>query len=182
MLLQRQLQAIKLIVPEDKVKRLQQVTIQIDLTRGLLQSPQYHPGKRWLKDNGHPEELAKRVHIPDARYFNARHFQHQQPWAVMHELAHAYHDQVLGFDHAEITAAWKRFVAGGRYDSVLHLDGKKRKHYALTNPMEFFAEMTESYFGQNDFYPFNRAELRRDEPEIYALMGKIWGLLPMASR
>ena len=44
--------------------------------------------------------------------------------------------------------------------------------------MEFFAEMTESYFGQNDFYPFNRAELRRDEPEVYALMRKLWGPLP----
>ena len=35
---QRQLQAIKLIVPEDKVKRLQQVTIQLDLSRGLLEA------------------------------------------------------------------------------------------------------------------------------------------------
>ena len=94
---------------------------------------------------------------------------------ILHELAHAYHDQVLGFDDAEVVAAWKRFAASGRYDSVLHIDGKKRRHYALTNQMEFFAEMTETYFGQNDFYPFNRAELRREEPAVYALLAKIWG-------
>ena len=66
----------------------------------------------------------------------------------------------------------------GKYKSVLHINGKKVPHYGLTNPMEFFAEMTETYFGQNDFFPFNRAELKREEPEIYDLMAKIWGPLP----
>jgi hypothetical protein len=33
-------------------------------------------------------------------------------------------------------------------------------------------------FGQNDFYPFNRAELQRDEPEIFKLLAKIWGPIP----
>ncbi len=41
--------------------------------------------------------------------------------------------------------------------------------------MEFFAEMTETYFGQNDFFPFNRAELQREEPAISELMRAIWG-------
>ena len=58
---------------------------------------------------------------------------------------------------------------------MLHINGKKTQHYALTNEKEFFAEMTEAYFGQNDFYPFNRAELKRDEPELYELLTKIWG-------
>ena len=30
------------------------------------------------------------------------------------------------------------------------------RHYALTNHKEFFAEMSEAYFGMNDFFPFNR--------------------------
>jgi hypothetical protein len=41
--------------------------------------------------------------------------------------------------------------------------------------MEFFAEMTEAYFGQNNFFPFNRAELKTEEPEIYTLLADIWG-------
>lgn len=40
--------------------------------------------------------------------------------------------------------------------------------------MEFFAEMTEAYFGVNDFFPFNRAELKENEPEIYTLLTDIW--------
>jgi hypothetical protein len=44
--------------------------------------------------------------------------------------------------------------------------------------MEFFAEMTESYFGSNDFYPFVAGDLKQVEPEIFALMAEIWGHLP----
>jgi hypothetical protein len=44
--------------------------------------------------------------------------------------------------------------------------------------MEFFAEMSESYFGANDFYPFNQGELKDYAPEIFELMQKIWGKTP----
>jgi hypothetical protein len=30
--------------------------------------------------------------------------------------------------------------------------------------MEFFAEMTEAYFGSNDFYPFVTGELKQAKP------------------
>jgi len=132
-------------------------TIWIDKTHGKLRPAQYHPSAGWLKEHGYAPELAKCVHIPVAADFASVSHQRVQPWSVMHELAHAYHDQVLGFDHAEIHAAWARFRDSGKYKSVLHINGKKTSHYGLTNPKEFFAEMTESYFGHNDFFPFNRA-------------------------
>ena len=54
-------------------------------------------------------------------------------------------------------------------------EGGKTSHYARTNHKEFFAEMTESYLGVNDFYPFVRAELQEHDPKTYILMQKIWG-------
>ena len=39
---------------------------------------------------------------------------------------------------------------------------------------EFFAEMTEAFFGANDFFPFNRAELQHEEPALFALLTKVW--------
>jgi hypothetical protein len=165
---------IKLAVPGDKLARLQKVSIWLDRTHGKLKAAQYHPSAGWLKAHGYDAALAKGVHIPDAAEFASPSHQRVQPWSVLHELAHAYHDQVLGFDHPAIVAAWKKFKAGGRYEKVLHINGRTTRHYGLTNPQEFFAEMTETYFGTNDFFPFNRAELRREEPEIYALLERIW--------
>jgi hypothetical protein len=162
----------------DRLHRLQQVPIWLDLTCGKLTSPQYHPNPVWLSEHGYSTNLAKCVHIPDAALFASPRDHFRQPWAVLHELAHAYHDQVLGFDNAEIKAAWKRFKDGGRYESVLQIDGRLEKHYGLTDRKEFFAEMTEAYFGMNDFFPFNRGELKREEPELFLLLLKIWGPLP----
>jgi Glucose-regulated metallo-peptidase M90 len=174
-ILANRLYDIQHIVPADKVAKLRKVPIWIDLSHGKLKAAQYHPSATWLKDNGYSPALAKCVHIPVAAEFASVNHQSVQPWSVMHELAHAYHDQVLGFDHAEIRAAFERFRDGGKYKKALHISGKKIEHYALTNEKEFFAEMTEAYFGHNDFYPFNRAELKRDEPELYELLTKIWG-------
>ncbi|MGI8979313.1 MAG: metallopeptidase [Pirellulaceae bacterium] len=178
-LLETRLVEVKLVVPAEKVERLQKVTFWLDQTCGALKSPQYHPDVEWLKKHEYDAQLAKCVHIPSADYFCAPRFQREQPLGVLHELAHAYHDQVLSFEHAEIKAAWRKFAEGGRYGSVLHAGGKRRPHYALVNQMEFFAEMTESYFGSNDFFPFNAAELQQEEPEIHALLTTIWGPLPM---
>jgi hypothetical protein len=97
---------------------------------------------------------------------------------ILHELAHAYHDQVLGFDEPRIKEAYEKYKKSGRGEKALLYDGKRVKHYALTNHKEFFAEMTESYFGVNDFFPFNRAELKEAEPEIHALMADIWEAPP----
>jgi hypothetical protein len=119
--------------------------------------------------------MAKAVHIPDARYFIEPRHARQQPWDVMHELAHAYHDRVLGFDEPKIKQAYERAKEAGLYDSVLHIVGRQQRHYALTNHKEFFAEMTEAYFGTNDFFPFVRAELRRHDPATYELLRTIWG-------
>ena len=169
---------ITLEMQADRLHRLQQVPIWLDRTHGNLTSMQYHPNPVWLSDHRYSTNLAKCVHIPNAALFASPRDHFRQPWAVLHELAHAYHDQVLGFDNPEIKAAWKRFRDSGRYQSVLQIDGRMEKHYGLTDPKEFFAEMSEAYFGMNDFFPFNRAELKREEPELFSLLLKIWGPLP----
>ena len=40
--------------------------------------------------------------------------------------------------------------------------------------MEYFSELTESYFGINDFYPFVKEELKKYDPIGYECVEKIW--------
>ena len=177
-LLTARLTAITMVMPEPSLARLRGITIQLDLTHGALHPMQYHPDAGWLTEHGYSEKLAKCVHLPDTEYFLSPFENHRQPWSVLHELAHAYHDQVLGFDEPRIRAAWQKFRDSGRYQSVVTSPGGNRDHYALTNEKEFFAEMTECYFGANDFYPFVAGELKQAEPEVFALLRDIWGPLP----
>ena len=98
---------------------------------------------------------------------------------VPHELAHAYHHQILdgGFNHAGIMKAFKAAKQRGDYEKVLSHTGRRTRHYALTDQKEYFAETTEAYFGVNDFYPFVRAELSEFDPPGFALMESVWGPL-----
>jgi hypothetical protein len=169
---------ITMEMQSNHVHQLQLVPIWLDRSHGKLTSMQYHPNPAWLAEHGYSTNLAKCVHIPDAALFASARDHFRQPWAVLHELAHAYHDQVLGFNDPRIKAAWERFRNSHRYEAVLQIDGRMEKHYGLTDHKEFFAEMSEAYFGINDFFPFNRAELKREEPELFSLLRGIWGPLP----
>lgn len=177
-LLSARLCLITMVVPEKPLARLREIPIQLDLTHGGLKHMQYHPSAGWLKEHGYSTDLAKCVHIPDAEDFLSPFENHRMPWVVLHELAHGYHDQVLGFDEERIIAAYQKFRDSGKYKSVLTSPGPMREHYGLTNEKEFFAEMTECYFGTNDFYPFVTGELKQAEPGIFNLMQEIWGPLP----
>jgi len=169
------LQRITYILPEDKVAQLQKLKIWIELENKKLGSMQYHPSRGWLVGNGHDPRLVKHVHIPNARALLSRGQWAKHPYVILHELAHAYHDQVLSFDHPEIIAAYKDMKAKGIYEKVLLYTGRKVRHYSLTNHKEYFAESTEAYLGVNDFYPFVRAELKEHDPKMYAVMEKVWG-------
>ena len=58
--------------------------------------------------------------------------------------------------------------------SVAFVTGGERKGYATTDRMEYFAELSEAYFGKNDFFPFTREELKTHDPEGFAVMNEVW--------
>jgi dipeptidyl-peptidase-4 len=103
----------------------------------------------------------------------------KQPAVILHELAHAYHDQVLGFEHPGILEAYQAARKRGDYEKVLHVNGGETKHYALTDHKEYFAEATEAFLYRNDFYPFVAAELKAHDPQAHELLEVIWQTLPV---
>lgn len=100
---------------------------------------------------------------------------------LLHELAHAYHEQFVsgGFANAEVDAAYQNAMENQLYDSVLSAEAGERKAYAATDAREYFAASTQSFFATNDFYPFVRAELRVHDPKMFEIVKKLWGGEPM---
>ncbi len=172
--LQRQLQNIARVVPDGPLAELRKVAIYVNVKTdtGCMA---FHPGPDWLREHKMDTDMATNVEIGNVANFVS--WTYQQPWMVMHELAHAYDFRVLGKGKfgRSVDEAYRSAEKDKRYDSVLYYDGSKKKHYAMNNTMEFFAEMTEAYFGTNDIYPFVRAELKTYDPEAFAVMEKVWG-------
>ena len=135
----------------------------------------YHPSKEWLVENGYMKEKAKGVEL-----FNLFNYvdwtKRAQPDMLLHEYAHAYHDQIMtnGFNNKMILDAYNKSIASKKYELVDYILGGQVKHYATTNQMEYFAEITEAYFGKNDMYPFTKNELKSFDTGAYELIEKIW--------
>ncbi len=177
-LLQAQLAEIVRLVPAKAVAEMQKVPLWINPEYPNKRAgAEYHHGADWLRDHGRDPVMAKGVEFTNVRNFETE--TRRMPNFALHELAHAYHDRFLGFENAEIEAAFQKARASGKYDQVLRQDseGRKRldKAYAMTNAKEYFAECTEAFFARNDFSPFTREELKQHDPEMLALLGKLWG-------
>lgn len=176
-LLEQQLQEIVRVVPPAPVTELQKVTLWISPEYpGIGPRAEYHPGADWLRANGRDPAMVKGIEFTNVRIFAEE--SRRMPNFALHELAHAYHDRVLGNDHAEIRAALERAKADGKYDRVERRDAKGNvkldRAYALTNAQEYFAETTEAFFSINDFYPFTRRELMRNDPEVIDVLKQVW--------
>jgi len=174
-MLANHLQRIKILVPAEPLAKLQTIGIWIEHDHPTLKPMQYHPSREWLVAHGHDPRLARKVHITQAREMFSRSQMLKHPAMVLHELAHGYHDQVLGFDQPEILAAFNKAKESGSYESVLLYTGKKVRHYGMSNHKEYFAEGTEAYFYRNDFYPFVRAELKEHDHTLHDILEKVWG-------
>jgi hypothetical protein len=182
-LLQKQLAEIHRVVPKEAVMKLQQVRLYFSPEyRDIHPSAEYHPGPDWLKANRRDPDMAKNVEFTNARVFeeDAR----RMPLLALHELAHAYHDRFLagGHQNPEIIAAFEKAKSSGLYDRVERRDASGRtrldRAYAMTNPAEYFAEATEAYFGMNDFFPYTNPDLKKHDPSMHELLGKLWGFSP----
>lgn len=178
-MLANHLQRIAVLMPKDRLAEMRKLEIWIEYDHPVLnvEPGPYHPGAAWLIERGHDARLAKKVHVTRAASLLERHHMVKHPMVILHELAHAYHDQVLGFDDPRIDGAYQKAMKAGLYDQVLDYQGRQVKAYAATNRMEYFAEATEAYFYRNDFYPFVKAELQAHDPAMYDLMVEIWGPL-----
>lgn len=85
---------------------------------------------------------------------------------LLHELAHAVHDQLLGMQHDGIRTAYAQAMGRKLYDKSL---------YIATNEAEFFAEATCAYLDRLEYFPKNRADLKQHDPQTFKLIDSIWG-------
>jgi hypothetical protein len=179
-LLQNQLEEIRRVVPQPAVAQLQQGPLFFSPTYpNSIPKAEYHPNVAWLREHGREPAMARAVEFSNIGIFEAE--TRRMPNFTLHELAHAYHHRVLdeGYDHPAIQAAFQKAKESGRYDRVERWFGNGKpntfeKSYAMSSPMEYFAESSEAYFSRNDFFPFTREELRRHDPEMFALVRTLW--------
>ena len=178
-LLSAHLKEIIRVVPGEAVEQMKKVTLWMnpEYPTGHPRA-EYHPDASWLRANGRNPAMAKGIEFSNIKSFEAE--TRRMPCFVLHELAHSYHDRVLGFEQPDILAAYKKALASKSYDKVERWHGVAgrpntvERAYAMTNHKEYFAEVTEAFFGRNDFFPFTREDLEKHDPDAVKVLQKVW--------
>ncbi|HMS55899.1 MAG TPA: hypothetical protein PKA27_10905 [Fimbriimonadaceae bacterium] len=173
--LRRELKEVKELVPKPALVELQKVRIFMENNNPGFPCACYHPDAGWLKANGYNVDKVHSVEISNLKNF-VDWIEKWQPLMVLHELAHAYHRAKFGYEDPYIEACYQRVKVSKLYEMVDRNSGKRDRHYALTNQMEYFAETTEAYFGENDFWPFRRSQLAEADPQGLAMIERLWGI------
>lgn len=179
---------IESMIPEAALKVMQAKPIWFEENNEKNSSAAwYHKGTGSGLAYGNLAAKEKCVEITNYKYYVDWTAQNQ-PLMVLHELCHLYHDQGLGGDgNNDINMAYNNAKNKGLYKTYYYrtsLSDQKgtayeesgsNKCYCMTDNWEFFAEMCEAYWGENDYYPFNYMQLKDHDPVAFALMEKIWG-------
>jgi len=155
------------MVADEPLKKLQAVKIwlEVDSTNGKhkrTSAYQYHPGIHWLKRMDFNPEKHKCVEFGNAASLSRR-SDFKTIQVIMHELAHAYHDQVLSFENKDVLAAHKRAREEGKYP--------ENDWVVRANHKEFFAGLTTRYFESQQ----RRKELVQRDPIMAKKLEQYYG-------
>lgn len=177
------LERIVEVVPPSALERLR--TTPIAVTRHTVPRREWegssaaclHVSPAWLEAHGYDAARAGVVEILHMDRFLL--WRAEQPMMLLHELAHAYHlGMEGGYAEPNILRAYRSAMDAGLYEAVPYIlaaPHERRRAYAATNAQEYFAELTEAYFGRNDYYPFTREQLRAHDPQGLAAVERAWG-------
>lgn len=174
------LRDLDLILPEKARDSIRHVAIWIDYTTEEMEDMSnvgavYYQNERWLLRVGWQPSKTDSIEIFNAMtYINLRGLNAGR--MVLHELSHAYEYQVISDkERNELIKVYHSAKLSGRYAAVDYKGSlEKFPAYAMTNYHEYFAELTEAYYGENDYYPHNREQLKRHDPVGYAIVEKLW--------
>lgn len=164
------------VVPPEALKTLRKISVWVELDDKKVLCACYHGDVGWLKENGFNPEKENSIEIGNIKNFV--NWSYDQPLMLLHEMAHGYHDLTYGFEGKEVKETYQAAMAAKLYEEGTYYKGQKKKAYAATNQMEYFAELSEAFFGYNDFYPFTKPELKQHDPKGYEMVARAWGVNP----
>ena len=128
---------------------------------------QFFPSRRWLLHKGMNPDKLRDVQL------NALFAKDGPKGTVLfHELAHFYHDKKMRGSN-KIQRLWEAaWLANPKAVDKCRV---RRQAYAFRNPGEFFATYSQAYLARTCAFPYDRATLRKIDPDTYALLQRIWG-------
>ena len=96
--------------------------------------------------------------------------------ALFHEFAHAYQLEQWPENQPDILHAWEHARKEDKYRNVRDVETNQSLDpaYAMTNQLEYFAELSCIYFVGCNYEPAGRKQLKDYDPVGYEMIRKLW--------
>jgi predicted Zn finger-like uncharacterized protein len=169
------------VLPQNALDALRRVLIWIEWDNIDRSNPnvlaKYYGGAIWMRDpsehrlKSNAVELLSLKKLAEEKNLSLD----RTRLVLLHELAHAVHHLLVGFDNRDVNFAYKQAMDRRLYDKVQTDRGGLERAYAATNSREYFAELTCSYLDRCHYFPFTRDDLKDHDPTGYRVMEGIWG-------
>ncbi len=143
--------------------------------KGEKTSIVYHRSKEWLESNNLNTEYANSIHIINPRNFVERKIIEEMPNVLIHELSHSLFVKLSAQNRNLIKMAYSSALKSSKYRNVTRNNYLTVKEaYALQNELEYFGELSEAYFGKNDFFPYTSEQLYSYDRVGFNVVEYIW--------
>ena len=160
-------------LPASRMTELQKTFIWVELDDEPDKASIYHSSSDWIVASAGNKDKLGHIEIVNAGNF-VKWSRDRQSSILLHEYIHAFHHKVLGVAHQAIIDAFEQAQLRRMYDQIEHSSGVVGPGYASLNPLEYFAEISEAYFVYNDYFPFNRTQLKAHDPIGHDLVEMLW--------
>ena len=160
-------------LPATRITELQKTFIWVELDDEADKASIYHSSPDWIVASAGNRDKVGHIEIVNAGNF-VKWSRDRQSSILLHEYIHAFHHKVLGAENQSVIDAFEQVQLRRMYDQIEHSSGVVGPGYASLNPLEYFAEISEAYFGYNDYFPFNRSQLKAHDPFGHDLVETLW--------
>jgi hypothetical protein len=164
--LQLELDKIRTVAPPSALKALQEVVIWLEFNSRNHQPLQYHYSSDWLRNNGFDPRKESGIEIQAADYVNLN----QDSLPLLYMLSLAYLHRELGQNNPSVLAAFQNAQTLSQYAG--------KNGFVFSSIAEYFACVSSAYLFGIPVAPFNRAGLKKIDPQGFAMVEKVWGIKP----
>ncbi|WP_444996774.1 hypothetical protein [Aliikangiella sp. IMCC44359] len=173
--LRKQIIEVKQVIPTFRYLTLSKTPTWVEKNACEKGFMEYHMSRGWLSKNGYNPDKVKSLEISNVENYLDWSTDNFQKTILLHELSHALYHSLNKTQKDLVKRHYKATLESGLYKNVTRkLKEFKEDAYALEEHWKYFAELSESFFGENECFPFNRSQLKEYDPTGYKLIESIW--------
>lgn len=157
-------------IPPEAINFLKDIPIWLEQSTKSNQPVQYHHDAGWLRKNGYDPRKEGGIELTALELLNRK---GKDTLVLLPVFAFAYVYRVLGVHNKTMQDAYENAKLSNLY-TIQDYTSKDDKRFRMRNAENYFAVLSQAYFGSLYDTPHTKNELASYDPKGYAMIEELW--------